>query len=77
MRPGAGRRLGVILSSAAVALLLSDCSIVRERICSPGEHVVRSVDSPGQTCVRDGDPPPKGYEEFPAGKVPTYVDEVN
>jgi hypothetical protein len=57
--------------------MLSGCPFGRERICSRGEHVVRSIEAPetGRTCVRDGEPPPKGYEEYPPGQVPTYLDE--
>lgn len=64
---------------ATIALLigLSDCSRVRGRICNTGEHVVNSIDAPrtGRACAQDGKPPPEGYEDYPAGKVPTYIDE--
>jgi hypothetical protein len=62
---------------ATLALMPSGCLPVRERICSKGEHVVRSIEAPktGRTCVRDGERPPKGYDEYPPGEVPTYTDE--
>jgi len=71
------QRLVAIPSTALLALVLSGCPLARERICSRGEHVVRSIEAPatGRTCVRDGEPPPDGYEEYPPGKVPKYTDE--
>lgn len=62
-----------------VTLMLSVGCSGRERICGKGDHVVRSIESPetGRTCVRDGTPPPKGYEEFPPGQVPKYTDQDN
>ena len=71
------RRRSLVVTSIALALILSGCPLGRERICRRGEHVVRSIDAPdtGRICVRDGQPPPKGYEEYPPGKVPTYLDE--
>jgi len=70
-------RRWIVVASVALATILSGCPLARERICRKGEHVVRSVDAPrtGRTCVRDGQPPPAGYEEFPPGKAPTYLDE--
>ncbi len=67
----------VIVSTAVLALLLPGCSLVRERACSSGEHAVKSIEAPetGRACVRDGQPPPKGYEEFPRGQVPKYADQ--
>jgi hypothetical protein len=77
MTPATRKRLLVIPSTLALALMPSGCLPVRERICSKGEHVVRSIEAPktGRTCVRDGERPPKGYEEYPPGEVPTYTDE--
>lgn len=65
------------LVAASLAVMLSGCGLGRERICSRGEHVVKSVEAPetGRTCVRDGEPPPNGYEEYPPGRVPKYTDE--
>ena len=60
------------------ALLLWGCSpLGREGVCSKGEHVVKSIEATetGRTCVRDGQPPPKGYEEYPRGQAPTYLDQ--
>lgn len=70
-------RLAVIVSTVAMALMLSACPLGRERICSKGEHVVRSIKAPetGRACGRNGEPPPPGYEEYPPGKVPTHTDE--
>ena len=51
--------------------------VFRERMCSPGERAVRAIDAPdtGRACVKKEKPPPPGYEEFPPGQRPTYVDE--
>lgn len=70
-------QLTTIVSAIALAVVLTGCPIGRETTCSRGEHVVRSIEAPetGRTCVRNGQTPPKGYEEYPAGNVPTYMDE--
>lgn len=70
-----GRRVtaaAAVLAVAAVGLT-GGC---KERVCRGGEHAVRSIEAPdtGRTCVPDGDPPPPGYEEYPPGQVPVYVD---
>jgi len=72
-RPG----IAVLGATMVLAVTLSGCPVGRERICSGGEHVVRSIEAPetGRTCVRDGKPPPKGYEEYPPGQVPKYTDQ--
>jgi len=77
LMPTNRERLEVVVSTMALAVTLSGCPLVRERICSKSEHVVKSTEAPqtGRACVRDGEPPPQGYEEFPPGKVPTYPDE--
>lgn len=62
----------------AILISLGACSSgFRERMCSPGEHAVRAIEAPdtGRTCVKDGQPPPPRYEEFPPGQRPTYVDQ--
>lgn len=76
MRRGRGR-FPTIASVWALAVTLTGCPLGRERICSRGEHVVKSIEAPetGRTCVRNGQPPPNGYEEYPAGNVPTYTDD--
>ncbi len=63
---------GVALAVAGAATA-AGC---QERVCRQGEHAVRSVEAPdtGRTCVRDGEPPPPGYEEYPPGDAPVYVD---
>ena len=55
----------------------SGCTI-RERVCSSGEYPVRTVDAAdgGMACTPDGEEPPAGYERFPAGQVPEFVDDV-
>ena len=68
------RAVGVALVALVVTgLTAAGC---QERVCRRGEHAVRSIEAPetGRTCVRDGDPPPTGYEEYPPGEAPTYVD---
>lgn len=73
----AGWDARVVVGAMTLALMLSGCPLGRERICRRGEHVVKSIEAPatGRTCLRDGDPPPKGYEEYPPGKVPKYTDD--
>ena len=68
---------GRVVGSVAMALVLCGCPLWRERVCSRGEHAVRAIDAPatGRTCVRDGQAPPSGYEEFPPGQTPKYVDQ--
>jgi hypothetical protein len=55
----------------------SGCSL-EERICSSGEYPVRTVDPTdgGMACAPDSEEPPAGYERFPAGEVPEFVDDV-
>lgn len=71
-----GRAAGAALALAALAGAGAGC---QERVCRSGEHAVRSVDAPdtGRTCVRDGDPPPPGYEEYPPGEAPVRVGDQN
>ncbi len=70
-------RLVVTVSAMMFAVLLPGCSVVRERACNSGEHAVKSIEAPetGRACVRDGQPPPQGYEEYPPGQVPKYADQ--
>ena len=67
----------LLLLIVATALSTSGCSS-RERVCSSGEYPVRTVDASdaGLACAPDGEEPPPGYERFPAGEVPEYVDDV-
>ena len=69
MRAGRAGAAAVVL--AALATLGAACE---ERICRGGEHPVRSIEAPdtGRTCVRDGEPPPAGYEEYPPGRHPGH-----
>ncbi len=61
---------------ATATVLVGGCQI-RERMCSEGEYPVRSIRFPdtGRACVTEGEQPPKGYETFPPGEVPEFVDE--
>ncbi len=71
-------RLAMAISVAVLVWLGGACSFVfRERMCSPGERAVRAIEAAdtGRTCVKKGQPPPPGYEEFPPGQRPTYVDQ--
>ena len=67
----------LVLLTVLAALSAGGCS-ARERVCSSGEYPVRTVDASdgGLACTRDGEEPPAGYERFPAGEVPEYVDDV-
>lgn len=71
------RQLLVAIVTTMVLAMASGCNLARERICDKGRHVVKSIQSPetGRTCVDDGKPPPEGYEEYPPGQVPAYIDE--
>lgn len=71
-----GRAAAVALALVALAGVAAGC---QERVCRKGEHAVRSVAAPdtGRTCVKDGDPPPAGYEEYPPGEAPVYVGDEN
>ncbi|WP_218122294.1 SCO0607 family lipoprotein [Blastococcus aurantiacus] len=70
-------RTVVTVLALAAALGASGCS-PQERVCSSGEYPVRTVESTdgGMACVPDGEEPPAGYERFPAGEVPEFVDDV-
>ena len=71
-------RLAMPILVAVLVWLGGTCSFAfRERMCSPGERAVRAIEAPdtGRACVKRGQPPPPGYEEFPPGQRPTYVDQ--
>lgn len=71
-------RLAMMVLVAIVISSGGGCSSVfRERMCSRGERAVRAIEAPdtGRTCVKNGQPPPPRYEEFPPGQRPTYVDQ--
>lgn len=70
------RRAAAAAGAALAVAALGTAAGCQERVCRRGEHAVRSVEAPdtGRTCVRDGEPPPPGYEEFPPGEAPVYVD---
>jgi len=63
-----------VLSVALAAVLVPGCQI-RDKICDEGEYPVRRIKSGGGTCVKEGEPPPKGFRTYPPGEVPTYADE--
>ena len=67
--------LSVLVVGAALGA--SGCSL-QERVCSSGEYPVRTVDSTdgGLACAPDGEEPPPGYERFPDGQAPEFVDDV-
>ena len=67
--------LSALLVGAALGA--SGCSL-QERVCGSGEYPVRTVDptDSGMACAPDGEEPPAGYERFPAGEVPEFVDDV-
>ena len=69
-------RRAVVAAAAALAMTGLTAAGCQERVCRQGEHAVRSVEAPdtGRTCVKDGEAPPPGYEEFPPGEAPVYVD---
>jgi hypothetical protein len=68
-------RFALVSALVAVNLALGGCS-TREHICSDGQYPVKAVgNKTGRTCVADGKDPPAGYVRYPAGKVPTYVDD--
>ncbi len=73
------RSLVIALSAVVVVTTLgtSGCTI-RERVCGSDEYPVRTVDptNDGSACAAEGEDPPAGYERYPAGEVPEYVDEM-
>ena len=71
------RTTPLVLLTVLAALGAGGCS-AGERVCSSGEYPVRTVDASdgGLACARDGEGPPAGYERFPAGEVPEYVDDL-
>ncbi|WP_419183800.1 SCO0607 family lipoprotein [Streptomyces albidus (ex Kaewkla and Franco 2022)] len=57
------------------AFLTAGCSL-QDSVCRSEEYPVKAVGSTtGQTCVADGEEPPKGYVRYPEGKVPEHVDD--
>ena len=67
----------LVLLLVTAVLGTGGCSS-RERVCSSGEYPVRTVDPSdgGLACAPDGEEPPAGYERFPAGEEPEYVDDL-
>ena len=67
----------LVLLLVLTVLGTGGCSF-QERVCRSGEYPVRTVDptDAGLACAPDGEEPPAGYERFPAGEVPEYVDDV-
>jgi hypothetical protein len=70
------RRAFALVGLAMIAGLFG-CSPIRDHMCQPGEYPVWSQAAPatGRLCVTDGQEPPRGFARYPAGHVPTYVDE--
>lgn len=68
------RGLAATLVLAVVPFGLTGC-MGRERVCNEGEYPVVEHSGQGKTCVKDGETPPPGYREYPAGNTPTYLDE--
>ncbi|MFN8075158.1 MAG: lipoprotein [Kineosporiaceae bacterium] len=68
------RRTVPVLLALLAVLTLSGC---RERMCEEGQYPARSTQFPetGRVCVPVGQEPPVGYERFPAGQEPTFVDQ--
>ena len=59
----------VVLLAAFAACSLSSCA---DEVCARREHPVRWIeDHDGSICVKDGQPAPPGYEEYPEGATPT------
>jgi hypothetical protein len=69
------RRIGAVgVLVLAAGLTAGGC---QEKVCRDGERPVRSVSAPdtGRACVPDGQPAPAGYEDYPPGQAPVYVDD--
>ena len=63
------RTFTIVLLAVLAASSLSSCA---DAVCGRGEHPVRWIeDHNGSVCVKDGEPPPPGYEEYPEGATPT------
>lgn len=60
-----------------IALLAAGCGELRERVCERGQYAARAIAAPetGRVCVPDGQEPPLGYERFPPGQTPTYLED--
>ena len=69
----------LLTSSLALGIIGSmvGCGTFKERVCESGEYAVRAIEAPetGRTCVPNGQEPPPGYERFPPGQTPTYLED--
>ncbi len=65
------------LPLAGVVGAVAACGPFRERVCERSEYAVRAITAPdaGRTCVPNDQEPPPGYERFPAGEKPTYLED--
>ncbi len=68
----------VLLGAVLTASSAGGCAW-RERVCGADEYPVRTIATTddGLACTPDGEEPPAGYERFPDGEVPEYVDELH
>lgn len=68
----------LLVGSALTASAAAGCAW-RERVCSADEHPVRTTATTddGLACAPGDEEPPAGYERFPEGEVPEYVDELH
>ena len=73
-----GLRTTVVLTVTTTAVLSVGGCAARERVCGSDDYPVRTVDTTdgGLACAPDGEEPPPGYERFPEGEVPEYVDDL-
>lgn len=71
-----GRR-NATAALALVAVAGLSAGGCQEKVCRDGERAVRSIEAPdtGRACAPDGEPPPPGYEDYPPGEAPVYVDD--
>ncbi len=70
------RALAALLSAGIVGTVAA-CGPFKERVCERGEYAVRAIAAPdtGRTCVPHDQEPPPGYERFPPGQTPTYLED--
>ena len=76
--PGVQRaRITVVLLGIMLTALTAGGCALHEHVCRAGEYPVRtSTTDDGLACTPDDEEPPAGYERFPAGEVPEYVDDL-
>lgn len=73
-RRAPAKALAMVLALAMTAV---GCGAFKERVCRRGQYAARAIAAPqtGRTCVPNDREPPTGYERFPPGQTPTYLED--